>query len=410
MAALKKYLPRCRIFLLDGKKFRTNLFALFFAVPLQKKTATQMAVLAEILKKHNWQRAAKEAEELYGALWDISVVKKGEQQLLLFSLETLKAVETEAAIAFLRSRIFQPLQEGFFAEEILRRQKKILKQKLEGQRDDKKAYARKRALEETAAGTPYAISGNGYAEELEEITAKSLFLFYREMVEQAEVKIFFCGGKEEKQRVLSLRQDFPGKIAFSEREAQETAKNVPRLIQETAKMEQARVLLGFSADVETERREAALLVLNDLLGGSPDSSLFRQVREERGLCYDIKSFRYPLSPYLFVQAGIQAKDAKEVSKLVLHCVEEWKNTLVSAERLAQAKETILRQYDGLADSPWGMVDFFADRVLEGKEMTTERWMRQIERVDAEEVRRAANHLEWKTVYLISGEEEKDGER
>ena len=31
MSVSEKYLPRCRIFLLDGEKFRTNLLVLFFA-------------------------------------------------------------------------------------------------------------------------------------------------------------------------------------------------------------------------------------------------------------------------------------------------------------------------------------------------------------------------------------------
>ncbi|MBQ3616187.1 MAG: hypothetical protein II993_09355, partial [Anaerotignum sp.] len=88
----EKHLPRCRIFLLDGKKFRTNLFVLFFELPLKRETATKTALLAEVLKGQNWTETTKQAEELYGALWDISVVKKGDRQLLLFSLETLKAV------------------------------------------------------------------------------------------------------------------------------------------------------------------------------------------------------------------------------------------------------------------------------------------------------------------------------
>ena len=76
MALLEKYLPRCRIFLLDGEKFRTNLFVLYFDLPLKRETATKTALLAEVLKRQNWSETSKQAEELYGALWDVSVVKK----------------------------------------------------------------------------------------------------------------------------------------------------------------------------------------------------------------------------------------------------------------------------------------------------------------------------------------------
>ena len=169
MTEMKKTLPRCRIFLLDGKKFRTNLLVLFFEIPLKRETATKTALLAEILKREQWQDAVQQAEEYYGALWDVSVVKKGDRQLLLFSLETLKAVEMEEAISFLQERIFVLLKKDGISEKSLERQKAILRRKLESIRDDKKAYARKRSMEETAEGTDHAVSGDGYLEDLEEI-------------------------------------------------------------------------------------------------------------------------------------------------------------------------------------------------------------------------------------------------
>lgn len=411
MAALEKYLPRCRIFLLDGQKFRTNLLVLFFDLPLERETATKTALLAEVLKRgEDPAKAARQGEELYGALWDISMVKKGDRQLLLFSLETLKTVEMEDALSFLRKRLLRPLEQGAFSEKAVERQKAILRRKLDSRKDDKKVFARRRALEETAEGTAFAISGDGYAEDLEEINGKNLFAWYEKIIETAEGKVFFCGDKEEKPKVLSLRQNFPGRVAVTEREEQDSDRHEPpRFVQERTEAEQARLLLGFEADVENSRRQAALLLLNQLLGGDPDSLLFRKVREERGLCYDIKSYRYPLSPYLFVQAGIQEKDAKETGKLVLKCVEELKKQGVSAEKLRQAKESILREYEGLADSPWAMVDFFAEQALQGKELSTEKFLRQVEQAEPEDVLRAANHLKLKTVYLLSGEADENGE-
>ena len=149
--------------------------------------------------------------------------------------------------------------------------------------------------------------------------------------------------------------------------------------------------------------------MNHLLGGDPDSLLFQKVREEKGLCYDIKSFRYPLSPYLFAQAGINEADAKETGKLVLKCIEQLKGEGVSGEKLQQAKDCITRDYDSLADSPWAMVDFFAEQALQGKELSTEKFLRRIERVEAEDISRAAAHLSLRAVYLLSGKEEEHGE-
>ena len=396
-----KYEPRCRIFFAEGQKFRTNLLVLFFDLPLKRETATKTALLAEVLRQgEDPTGAARQAELLFGAHWDLSVVKKGGRQLLLFSLETLKNVETEEMLAFLRERLFAPMQNGF-TEKTVERQKKILRQKLENQRDDKKAFARRRALEETAKGTALAISGDGYAEDLEEISAEGLLAFYRELLETARVKVFFCGEKDE--ALLSLRQNFKGKAA-AEDEAAPILKEKPHFLREETDAAQARLLLGFLGDVGNSTRETALLLLNQLLGGDPDSFLFRKLREEDGLCYEIKSYRYPLSPYFFVQAGIRAEDAKRVCAELLSCLEEWKKNGICKEKLAHAKESLIREYTALADSPWGMVDFLAEQALQGKELTTERLLRQIERTEAADVVRAAKHFRLQTVYLLQGKE------
>ena len=94
---------------------------------------------------------------------------------------------------------------------------------------------------------------------------------------------------------------------------------------------------------------------------------------------------------------------------MLKCLDELKKEGVSAEKLQQAKESILRDYDGLADNSWAMVDFFAEQALQGKELSAEKFLRQVERVEPEDMIRAANHLKLKTVYLLSGEADENGE-
>ncbi len=413
---LTRMTPRCRLFLLDGKKFRTNLLVFFFDLPLQRETATQTALLAELLKhgSENYptpQALAKRAEELFGALWDVSVVKKGDRQLLLFSLEVLKAVEFQDAVDFLRELLLHPLLEGgAFPVVAVARQKQILRRRLEGLQDDKKAFARKRALEETAEGTAWAISADGYAEDLDAIDGRGLYAFYRKLLEEAHACVFFCGDRAEKSKLTALRRDFAGNLPWSARTEQDFEKQEPpRFILEHMDAEQTRLVMGFCGDIRTAKRQAALAILHQLLGGDPDSMLFREMREKEGLCYDVKSYLYPLSPYLFVQAGIEEKNARKAGKLVLRCLEERREKPATAKELRRAKEALARQLEGLADQPWAMVDFFTEQVLQERPLSAEKFLRDMERVDAEDVQAAAAHLELAAVYLCSGRGQDDGE-
>lgn len=413
MRNLERYTPRCRIFLLDGEKFRTNLLTVFFDLPLKRETATKTALLAELLKRGcepypSPQALAKRAEEMYSALWDVSVVKKGCRQLLVFSMETLKAVDVEEALNFLRDLILRPLTaQGAFPEETVERQKKILRRKLRNLQDDKREFARRRALEETAAGTPWAISGDGYEEDLEGISGKTLYEYYRGLLQEERVMVFFCGDPEERGKILALRKSFPGRVAQREGEDDmEEQGGTPHFVRERKEGGQARLVLGFGAEDMTDgKSRAALLVMNRLLGGDPDSRLFQEIREEKGLCYDVKSFCYPLSPWLFVQAGIREEDGRETAGSVLKNIETLQKEGVPPEKLEQAKEALLREYSGMEDQPWAMVDFFADQALQGWELSAEKFLRRMERVNENDVRRAAGRLRLKAIYLLGGREE-----
>ncbi len=417
MYSLERNTPRCRIFWLDGKKFKTNLFLLFFELPLKRDTATKTALLAEVLREGctpypDGRRVAAAAEEMYGALWDISIVKKGERQLLVFSLETAKAVETEEALAFLKALSSEPLVDNHaFPESVVNRRKEIMARKLAALKDDKQDYARRRCLEEAAKGTPLEISADGYAEDLDEIDGKILYDYYSKIVEHAPVKIFFCGDEREKRKLTVFRKIFQGGEPLeSLGEPESPARQAPVFVKEHIPMEQARLLMAFDTKAEWGKRSyAAMLVLNQLFGGDPDSLLFQNLRERDGLCYDIKSYPHPMTGLLFVQTGIKVQDAKKSATGILKELEKLGEDVVEEKKLEQVKTALLRQYHTMADQPWAMADFSVEQVLGGGQRGLDPFLRHIRNVTAEEVCRMANKTGLKAIYLLSGKEAEKSE-
>lgn len=401
--------PRCRIFFPEGEKFRTDVLVLLFDLPLERKTATQTALLAELLQNREPLAAAKAAEELYGADWQVGVVKKGDRQLLLFSLEALKMVGAMEMVSFLKERLFSLLEEGGFAEQAVERQKKRLRQRLQARQEDKPSHARRRALEETAKGTAIAVSGDGYLEDLDEIGKETLFDWYQTILKTAAVQIYFCGDPNGKQDILSLRQLFSGKRKAEHRQkTEEKANRKPRFLQEPTEAAQARLVFGFCADMGSGRRETALLLLSRILGEGGDSLLFQQLREKAGLCYAVRSYRYPLSPYFFIEAGMQTADVKEASRMVGDCIGKLREEGISPERLAEAKNSLRQEYEALADDPWGMLDFFVEQSLLGRAADTTERLRQIDALEPEEIQQAAGSLRLESIYVLGGKEEKHG--
>lgn len=417
MYSLERNTPRCRIYWLDGQKFKTNLFVLFFDLPLMRDTATHNALLAEVLKEGckpypDARSLAIAAEEMYGALWDISIVKKGDRQLLLFSLEAAKTVDVEEGINFLEALVMKPLvKDDGFLEEVVLRKKEILAKRLAALKDDKREYARRRCLEEVAKGTPLEISADGYAEDLEKIDGKELYDHYCKVIENGTVKVFFCGDEREKRKLTAFRKLFHGGEALADISRKEVLpQREPAFMKEQAEMEQVRLLMAFDTKAEWGKRSyATMLVLNQLFGGDPDSLLFQNLREKNGLCYDIKSYIYPLTGLLFVQTGIKAEDAKKAATEILKALETLGEDGVEQKKIEQAKTALLRQYYTIADQPWSMVDFSVEQVLVEGEQGLDPFLRRIRNVTAEEVCRMANKVRLRTIYLLSGKEAKKNE-
>ncbi|MEK9759772.1 MAG: pitrilysin family protein [Candidatus Puniceispirillum sp.] len=102
----------------------------------------------------------------------------------------------------------------------------------------------------------------------------------------------------------------------------ETAKRTPAVWQGgrhivTRQLEQAHVVFGLPAVVDSMADRFALMALSTLYGGGMSSRLFQQVREKRGLCYSIFSFASLNSDggAFAVYAGTSVADVDEMLRV-----------------------------------------------------------------------------------------------
>ena len=84
-------------------------------------------------------------------------------------------------------------------------------------------------------------------------------------------------------------------------------------------LEQAHMVIGVPAPSAVSPQRHACLLMNAILGGSMSSRLFQEVREKRGLAYDIQSYLIPYTNtgMLGVYVGMDHKKIPEVMNLIL---------------------------------------------------------------------------------------------
>ena len=321
-----------------------------------------------------------------GSVFDISILKKGQEQILFFYLEMVKGELLKKGFEFLQNMIFSPLEERKgFPKNMVEREKKILAEKIKGRQDDKKEYAKLRCLEEMCKENTFGIFADGYQEDLKEIDEMILLLHYKNMLKHAKVEIFLTGNAEQKQDMISMAKKMPFQSDFlwqAETISVKKKKEITK-VQETLSIAQSRIVLGFDTNVLPEQKEfSSLLVCNELFGGSPASFLFR------------------LYPILMVKAGIEKQYYQKAVEVIQNSLKILQEQQVEKQDLQQAKESIIRYYISMKDSQTALMDFSFNEWILKTNRSIEQFVKEIENVTQKEVQKRAKELTLNTIYFL----------
>lgn len=161
------------------------------------------------------------------------------------------------------------------------------------------------------------------------------------------------------------------------------------------RLEQVQLCLGTRGVPVGDPDRDAAVVLNSVLGDSPSSRLFQEVRERRGRAYSIDSFlcSYRDSGYVGVAAGTRPRWVAEVVEIVLAELGRIQRDGVAADELTRAKGklkgTILL---GLETSDQRMERVALNEMYFGRQVTTAELARRLDAVTNEQIVALARRL------------------
>lgn len=407
----KKALQQCHIHFLEEKQFKTNVISILLRIPLTRQNTTKTALLAEVLKngckKYPSKRAvSQKMDDMLGSVFDISILKKGQEQILFFYLETVKYEKEllKQGFDFLQNMLFAPLEETKgFPKKIVQREKKILEEKIKSRQDDKKEYSKIRCLEEMCKENAFGIFADGYIEDIKEIDEMVLLMHYKNIIKHSKVEIFMTGEKQQKNDMMELANKMRFKSDFLWQTEPMILKQNKQIkqIKQTLHTAQSRIVMGFDTNVMPEQKEfASLLICNELFGGSPTSLLFQNVREKEGACYDINSFLFRLCPILMVKSGIEKQYYDKAVEMIKNSLKLLQEKTVEKQQLEQAKQSMIRYYISMKDSQTALMDFALNEWILKTNRTIEQFIKEIEQVTEQEVQKRAQQLCLNTIYLL----------
>ena len=408
---------------ISDSKFKNNRISVNFILPLSRDSASDYAVVPFLLRKGckslpDFTSLNARLAELYGALLDANVSKYNGYQILEVGIDCLDnryALAGEDLVGqcadLLAEVIFDPklTAAGLFDAADVELEKQYILDTIAAEINDKRSYALIQCIAAMCEGEAVAVRSYGYPETAKAITARSAAAALRRMMDTARVEIMFTGsGDAERarevlaERFAGLRRSPVDTALICLRDKAPQAKDVT----ERLDVNQAKLVMGLRcAGIGQKADLDAYRLFSAMLGGTPFSKCFLNVREKLGLCYYCAARFDAFNRLMIIDSGVEFDNIQKAREEILRQVEAMQRGDFTDEEIHNTKlltkNSILTTTDRLAS----IESWYLTQILRGSAVSPQQDMQDIDAVSRAAIIQAANGVTLDTVYLLTGKEE-----
>lgn len=408
--------PGINLHVIPDTKFKTVFISYCFHRDLNDDYSYN-ALLPAVLKRgcegfENIRKIETHLEQQYGAILSVGVQKKGESQILRFSMDLVnEAYLSENGILaqafyFMNRIITKPLIENsLFKQEYVEQEAKNLKNRIASLINDKMSYSLERCIQEMCKDEKYSRYVYGSIEDLEELDAGRLFKVYEDTIKNSPLDIFATGDVDpekiymlvsnsldiERNHIKAIPETVIKKVGIEEKE-----------IIEEMDVAQAKLNMGFRTNTHfTEREYYPLLVYSSILGGGPHSKLFINVREKASLAYYAFSRLDKHKGLMIIGSGIEREKYNLAKDIILQQLADMRKGNISKEELIASKKSIITSLRGAKDQQSQLVDYYLSNVVGNSNVTLDELIDEVDKVTIDQVIDISERIKLDTMYLLS---------
>ena len=408
-----------RLHKIKTNKYKTNLMSVFLTSKLSKEDITKKALILTVLRRgtnnlKTQEEINKKLEELYGASFDCGIDKLGDKHVLKFYVESLneqylyqKEDILNKSLNILFDIVFNPLLEnGSFRQEYIDEEKQNLRIIIDGQKDNKAAYATQRCIEEMYKDKPYGLYKYGYIDDLEKIDNKNLYEAYLNLIKTCKIDIFVSGDFDDKileEKIKSNKQISKleaRKIEYLEQESESSNTQEENVVKENMQISQGKLNIGL--DVLSDNK-SAVSVYNAVLGGGANSKLFQNVREKASLAYSAGSIYIKPKNKIIIKTGIEHKNYEKALQIIKEQIDDMKNGKFSDEDILHAKELIIASFKAMQDEQDSEISFYFGREIQKESKDIDEQIKEISEVTKQDIVDVANQIKINTIFFLTKE-------
>ncbi len=408
-----------KLHLIKTKKFRTIDVKVVLSDVIRKDEITKRNFLTDYLtlttKKYNTKRAlALKTQDLYSLYLSAYNRRIGNYLITKFDLSFLDPKYTEekmleSSIGLLHEVIFNPnVCNGMFVEEFFNVIKKDLTVEISTTNENSRLYANVKMLE-NLGDKPYSYHGFGYLEDLDTITPKNLYEYYKEFIKKANVDIYVCGDFDEERIIEIIKEKLNFKTIKKEKGELLILNDKPRSIikeiVEESKFSQSKLSIGCKFNSLTEFQfKYVLNIYNMILGGGFNSKFMQEIREKDSLAYYISSSVNKADGVMIIQSGISYNNYHKVVAKVKDIMKRISKGEITDDEIKSAKAEYLSALDQIQDNVESIIEWHVTKNIFNLDELEER-CEKITKVTKEDLMEIAKKIKIDTIYLLKGDED-----
>ncbi len=369
------------LYTIETDKFKSAHMEVIFRTPATKENITYLSLLASILMENSCEYPtrkllARKMCDLYNASIYAVNSRVGGMVLTNFVLDFLDPKYTdketmEKSIELLFEMILNPnAQDGEFDEVVFERIKRRVALDIDAIKEDPKQASILNAFKELDSNDMRSFNANGDNKILDSITPRKLFKFYENFLENSPRDVYVIGNLDMKTvdkvtRKYAKFNSIPSckDVIYLD---EFNCKNA-KVVAKRSELSQTNLVQIYSLKHLSEYEMNYVMPLFNMIfgSGSLESKLYKSLRGENALCYNVTTFYQKYDRALIVHTAIDEDNTKLALKLIKDGMKSMLKADITNEELDNVKGLIITSLNLILDSPNRLIDMYLFKNLVG---------------------------------------------
>lgn len=381
---------------ISSNKFSDVSVAIRTQLPLERSTITAYNILVYMLKTKTELFKTKQAlisnlNEAYGMKLACGLSSYGADLILTTRIQYIRSdwIEEQDYIHKVKEITDQVLFHSVLDEASFEEAKYLYRNKLTRILDDPDGLAIYTCLTTLNTNHEISIPIQGSLDDLDQLTLQDIQNVYSAYL-KADKHIFVCGCLDEEMKTYLERMDSSSKLN-STRSLLPILDYQEEIIEKNISQSSIALVYATSTDILSEDYYK-MFVMNSLLGQSPTSLLFEEVREKHSLCYSISSYLIQFDGALIITLGTNKENIEKAIDLINQQIQRIIDLDFDPELLNTAKKDCIDSLIVAQDYPFSQIDQRFMDVLLSRDTDRDKKIKNIQKVCLEDVSAAAKKL------------------